>query len=470
MKPGARSTPSWLPLLIGACLLPSVARADGEAERMRAALAQHQAAVVEVRATIYMNVEGLPGLGKGARRTYEVSVGGVVVSDDGLVLAPASGLDPAARAYALLGGRTSPQVSQVQVVGSDGAIRAAAWLGSDPESGLALIRVPEAGRKGLKPPAWKADAKPAPGDPLLVLSLTPEPLGTHPRVEATRVSFAGDGRLGISPQLPQSMGGLVVTPAGTALGVLAPLPVRPERGDVLRPDRLAMARSGFVTLAAGFADLVANPPKDVPQSSGARGRAWLGIDHQVVTPELAERLGLDLDVGVRIARVFDGPAKAAGLQEGDVFVQMDGMPLDLDPGESFDQLVADYGVGEVVPFVVRRGGKVKSVELTLARGPVRPEDAERASMPEVGLLVRALTFLDRAQAGIEGKAPGAVVLEVTPDGAASRAGVRPGDLIVGVEGAPPPSLAELRRRLLAPGSHPLTIRRRGEELTLRVRR
>ncbi len=121
----------------------------------------------------------------------------------------------------------------------------------------------------------------------------------------------------------------------------------------------------------------------------------------------------------------------------------------------------------------------KPMEVELKAGPVRPRDAERASVPEAGLLLRQATFFDIVEAGLPaptGAAPGgalvgAIVLDLEPDGAAARAGLKTGDLVLKREGEPVTSLRDLRERLAAPGTQALTVRRRGgEELTLRVRR
>src|SRR5690606_21103714 len=174
--------------------------------------------------------------------------------------------------------------------------------------------------------------------------------------------------------------------------------------------------------------------------------------------------------GVVIEELYDGPAKAAGLKVGDVLVALDEVPLDLDPGESFDALVADYPVGSTVRLAVRRGGETLQVEVTLGPGPIRPEQAEHRRLAELGLLLRELTFFDRGPAHLPAERSGAVVVELEPDGAASRAGLRPGDLILGLGGQPASSLSDVAERLSQPGEHALLVRRRDQELTLRVRR
>ncbi|MCO5168819.1 MAG: PDZ domain-containing protein [Planctomycetes bacterium] len=462
------------PLAIAALALAATsasARADEQAIAIRRAAERHTGALVRVEATTTLGVEGLPGLGRGARRTHEVSTAGVVVTGDGLVVFPAAALDPAGDIFALLGARPRAEVLALSIVGADGRVRDAEWVGRDLALGLGFVRVVEAGRAGLTPVAFGQAALDV-GDPLLVLSLGPARLERPRRVDLARVSYRTPRLLGTTPRLPHALGGLVVAQDGAPVGLLAPLTGGPERPDLLTPDLLAEQRAGHVLLAQAFQPLLASPPVEPggPAAAASRARAWLGIKHEVLTPELAQVHGLDVDTGVRVVAVYEGPGKVAGLQPGDVLQTLDGEPLDLDPGESFDDLIEDYPVGTKVTLGVRRRGQARQVEVELARGPVRPRDAERAALPEVGLLVRALTFHDREDAGLPQTTPGAVVLEVEPDGAASRAGLRQGDLLLEVAGEPVAGLGDLRARLLAPGAHALKVRRRGEELTLRVRR
>lgn len=460
---------------VALALLPGLARADEQADAMRKALERHAASLVRVEATVTVLVEGLPGLGQGARRTHDVSAAGVVVSPDGLVAFPALALDPAGDVFALLGARPQSDVLSVAVAGADGRVREAEWVGRDRALGLALVRVREVGRAGLTP-VTLGDGLPDIGDPLLVLSLGPARTGRAKRVDAARVSFKTDaGLLGTTPRLPHALGGLVVRLDGAPIGLLGPVPDVPERPDLLTPDLLVEQRAGHVIPAAKLQPVIAKPPVEPGGpvgSGGGRPRPWLGTRHEVLTPELAQLHKLDVDVGVRVVAVFEGPAKVAGIQPGDVLQTLDGEALDLDPGESFDDLIEDYPVGSKVTLGVRRGNQSRPVEVELARGPVRPRDAERAAIPEVGLLVRDLTFWDKDDLKLPQTTTGAVVLEVEPDGAAARAGLRPNDVILKIEAAPVAGLRDLRERLLAPGSAgaALTVRRRGEELTLRVRR
>jgi len=448
------------------------ARGDETADAMRAALAGHGASLVRVEATTFVNVDRLPGVARQARRTHEVSTSGVVVGDDGLVLLPARALDPAEQAFALLGAHATADVLEVTVVGRDGRVREAEWLGRAPGTGLAFCRVAPTGRAGLEAVAW-GDATPRLGERLLVLSVGPAATGRPATCELARVAFAGDDLFGLTPQLPHALGALVVSVAGRAVGVVGTLPRAAPTGDgdLLRPDLLAQARAGYLLPAARLAPAIADPPREAALATGRRARSWLGAKHEFLTPELAELHDLDVDVGIRIAKVYEGgPAAQAGLQVDDVLLDLDGEPLDLDPGESFADLIEDYPPGSVVTLELRRGGATQTVRVELERGPTRPRLADRRAVPAVGLLAREVTFYDREERGLPEDTPGVLVVEVAPDGAASRAGLRPGDLITAIGDQAVGGLRDVEERLSGEGTHPLTVDRRGEELTLRVRR
>ena len=220
------------------CLaLAGWAQADETAAQMRQALEQHQASLVRVEATTFIDVEGIPGLSQGTRRSHRISTPGVVVDGEGLVLFPAQALDPAGEVFAMLGTSAQADVLSIDVVGADGRSRQAVWLGRAGE--LACARVAESGREGLRAVAW-SPTSPQVGDPLLVLSLGDAALGRPATVEQSRVAFASEQALGLTPRLPHALGGLVVA-GGKPIGLLG-TPALKTGGDMLRPDLLASAR------------------------------------------------------------------------------------------------------------------------------------------------------------------------------------------------------------------------------------
>ena len=92
--------------------------------------------------------------------------------------------------------------------------------------------------------------------------------------------------------------------------------------------------------------------------------AQLGVSLMNVTPQMAQRYGLDVDEGAYIASVVpDSGAAAAGLQEGDIVVAFNGKAV-----ESASDLMLDVRgslPGDTVTLTVDRAGTNSEVSVTL---------------------------------------------------------------------------------------------------------
>jgi serine protease Do len=102
---------------------------------------------------------------------------------------------------------------------------------------------------------------------------------------------------------------------------------------------------------------------------GERGRARLGLDVRPVTPDVAQELGLRTAEGVVVAAVEpDSAAATAGLQPGDVVVEIDRQPVRT--VADFDRLAQGATPERPLTFRIERGGASLYVALT-------PGDSER---------------------------------------------------------------------------------------------
>ncbi len=104
-------------------------------------------------------------------------------------------------------------------------------------------------------------------------------------------------------------------------------------------------------------------------TTGRVQQAFLGVEGTDVTPEVAERFGVK--VGALVTRVVPGyAADRAGIQVGDVIVELDSTPVN-----TWDDLVIairSRRVGETVRVVLIRQGKRLEVQATLAERPSSP--------------------------------------------------------------------------------------------------
>lgn len=167
-------------------------------------------------------------------------------------------------------------------------------------------------------------------------------------------------------------------------------------------------------------------------------RGWLGVHIQSVDEAMARALGLPGAKGVLVADVVpDNPAAKAGLQSGDVILSVEGTDV-ADSGELL-RLIASYKPGQQVSLGVWRDGKRQNFTATLAeRGgesaQAAPETGKNSSVSgSIGLSVRPLTGQEAARLRLE-SATGLLVTGVDSGKAAGEAGVRPGDVILTVNG------------------------------------
>ena len=65
----------------------------------------------------------------------------------------------------------------------------------------------------------------------------------------------------------------------------------------------------------------------------------------------------------------DSPAKAAGLKEGDVLVELNGIPYTHENGEKLYAEYENNKPGDTITFKIDRDGEIKKVDVTLAKLP-----------------------------------------------------------------------------------------------------
>ena len=107
-------------------------------------------------------------------------------------------------------------------------------------------------------------------------------------------------------------------------------PLFNANGDVIGINTAIYSQSGGsvgigFAISSNLAERVAGQLIEVGQTR----RGWLGVYIQEVTPDIAESLGLDDDIGALISSVNeDGPAADGGIQPGDVVVKSDGKAIE----------------------------------------------------------------------------------------------------------------------------------------------
>ena len=176
------------------------------------------------------------------------------------------------------------------------------------------------------------------------------------------------------------------------------------------------------------ADVVASVSKQLI-STGKVTRGFIGASVQDVTPEIADSLGLK-GKGALVAEVTDGgPAAAAGVQPGDVVLQVNGQPIS--SASDLTRAVGLARAGDPIRLQVRREGQVR--EITVRSGLRPSEDAlaanDRGAMGGSGEDGRALGALGM-QVAPDSQGKGVRVAGVDGSSDAAQKGLRRGDLIL----------------------------------------
>ncbi|HYC46575.1 MAG TPA: DegQ family serine endoprotease [Burkholderiales bacterium] len=183
--------------------------------------------------------------------------------------------------------------------------------------------------------------------------------------------------------------------------------------------------------------------KDQIVAHGKVTRGRLGVTIQEVNQSLAQSFGLAGAHGALVSRVEPGSAaEKAGLKPGDVILKLNGAPV----GSSIElsSRVSTMKPGTDAKVEVWRNGKPQEIAVRIGEAPGEKLAAAGAgaadlSGAKIGVAVRPLTQDEQKRMGVEG---GLVVSQSA--GAAARAGIRPGDIIVSVNGTAVKSVEQLK--------------------------
>ena len=152
-------------------------------------------------------------------------------------------------------------------------------------------------------------------------------------------------------------------------------------GDVIGVNTAILSpNGGSIGIGFSMSSNVVLPVVDQIREFGEVRRGWLGVNIGNVTDEMADALAMDEPSGAIVLDVFDGPAKAAGLQVTDVIVMFDGQAV-TDSG-SLVKLVGKSPVGKVVKTIVLRDGQRKTLDVILGQRPGEEAILATAPVPE----------------------------------------------------------------------------------------
>ena len=188
-----------------------------------------------------------------------------------------------------------------------------------------------------------------------------------------------------------------------------------------------------------------------------RGR--LGVSIQEINQSLAESFGLKKTAGALVGSVEKGsPAAKAGLEPGDVILAING--LEIGSSAELPAIVASIPPGDTAKLQVWRKGATRQIDVQVGKfgdEKLASTDSPEADKGRLGVTVRALTPEEQKQAEVTG---GVVVQNVS--GAAARAGIQPGDIVLSVNGEPIARAEQLRALVAKAGKRIALLVQRGD--------
>ena len=212
------------------------------------------------------------------------------------------------------------------------------------------------------------------------------------------------------------------------------------RGEVVGINSQIYSRSGgFMGISFSIPIDEAIRVSDQLRTSGRVSRGRIGVQIDQVTKDVAESIGLGKAQGALVRSVEAGsPGEKAGVEPGDIITKFDGKAID--KPSDLPRLVGNTKPGTKSTLTVFRRGSSKDLTVTIAeiepdkpakkaaeREEPTPKPSASAAAKSLGLAVSDLTDAQKKELKIKG---GVKVDAAT--GAATRAGLKEGDVILAV--------------------------------------
>ena len=363
----------------------------------------------------FRRFQGPQGQGQQQREIHGQG-SGFIVSADGIILTNA---------------HVVRNANEVTVKLTDRREFRAKVLGSDPKTDIAVLRIDA---KNL-PIVKMGDAKSLRvGEWVLAIG---SPFGFENSVTAGVVSAKGRA-------LPDENGNLVpfiqtdvaVNP-GNSGG-----PLFNSRGEVIGINSQIFSQTG------GYQGLSFAIPIDVARrveqqivATGHAQHARLGVTIQDVNQSFADSFKLERPAGALVSSVEEGAAGAkAGLKPGDVILELNGQPINA--SSELPAMLGESQPGSTVKLTIWRNGKRDTLTAKLGAISDKAVQVAEDKSSKGGKLGLSLRDLQPEEKRVSGLREGLVIEDVS--GAAAKAGVQAGDVLLAVNGTPVSSVEQVR--------------------------
>jgi len=361
----------------------------------------------------------------------ELTGAGIVVSDDGLVMAPMILFpmqfpDSQLKEFKILVPREDGEPTEYEAV----------FQGRDPRTDMAFVKTKE-------PQHWRAltfaetDSKV--GQSVFSVGMLPK--------NANYKTYFVEGQVGATlrgetPQVLVMGGGLaalgspVFDTEGQAIGIVLPENQNPLLNEVNPRDPLAaINRPPKLFVPSKFFQISI---KDPPTPEHPVKLPWLGVAEMTgVNKDVAEVYGLGNQPAIQIGDVVpNAPAEKAGLKPSDIIVKVNDKPLERgdEPAELpgiLSRRLMRLKPGDNVTLTVLRDKDqpLKNIAVTLDEQPMQMNLAKRYYADDLGFGVRELVFSDRYTMKLPLDQKGVIVALLKPQGSAQSGGLHNADVI-----------------------------------------
>ena len=356
----------------------------------------------------------------------------------------------AKKGYVLTNHHVIRGADDISITLHDGRSFEAEVIGTDPDTDLAMVRIPAEGLQALQ----FADSKSLRVGDFVVAVGTPFGLGqtvTSGIVSALgRSAFRGlefqnfiqtDASIN-----PGNSGGALINLRGELVGINSAI-FTPSGGNVGIGFAIPSAMAYYV-----MGQLAEH---------GEVRRGTLGIFVQDLTADLAGAFGLEQGAGALVTEVDGGsPADKEGLQAGDVVTAVGGNPVK--SAQDFHNLEGQFPVDDKVRVDYVREGKEKSARLKVA-------ELDKLAAGELDHRLEGAVFEDIPIKQRSSQVRGVILVELESDSRLARRGMRPGDIVIGANRNRIGSLEEFREVVGGiNGTLYLEVLRKGRDYVVRV--
>jgi serine protease Do len=203
------------------------------------------------------------------------------------------------------------------------------------------------------------------------------------------------------------------------------------RGEVIGINSQIYSRSGgYMGISFAVPIDEAMRVADQLRATGKVTRGRIGVQIGEVTKDVADSLGMPRAQGALVQKVEAGsPAERGGLEAGDIILKFNGTSIE--KASDLPRMVGAAKPGSRATLNVWRKGATKDYSLTVAElepDKVAKKESKKVKPEQANALGLAVSDLTEAQKK-ELKVDGGVVVD-SAEGAAGRAGLRQGDIIL----------------------------------------